>query len=361
MTRIARLLLLALFCGSLAACGGMQPVTRTTAVNEMTFPQALPPDPAMEVSETPPPPVPLLNNTYRTVEGRALYRIGHDDVLEIMVSRGTQQDRFAVPVQEDGTVFVLLTDVQVDSLTSPEAKQAVVHALSRYFNTPRVEVRVKEFNSKKVTVMGSLGGDQLRGSGAAVSLKGKMTVSEAIGVAGGFNAKSNMSKIRVNRPDGTTYLINIYKQIQEGDMSQAFVLDDGDTILVSEHVKGMEDRIYLLGEVKTPGPVPLFRGLTVMQAVAGVGGWSDNARFDQAAVIRAQPDKTEILLVDLRRLMIDGDKKIDQYLRANDVVFIPRIAIADWNSVINQLMPTFALINQPIQTLLTIRALGTLR
>jgi hypothetical protein len=43
------------------------------------------------------------------------------------------------------------------------------------------------------------------------------------------------------------------------------------------------------------------------------------------------------------------------------VVFIPRIAIADWNSVINQLMPTFALINQPIQTLLTIRALGTLR
>ena len=113
----------------------------------------------------------------------------------------------------------------------------------------------------------------------------------------------------------------------------------------------------MLGEVKTPGPAPYFPNLTLGQLVAQVGGWTDAARYDQAAIIRSAAGVTEILTVDLRRLLLEGEKRIDQYLKPNDVVFVPRTPIANWNAFIGQIRPTFDLINQPLYTILSIKAI----
>jgi protein involved in polysaccharide export with SLBB domain len=146
--------------------------------------------------------------------------------------------------------------------------------------------------------------------------------------------------------------------MQEGDPALEFVLDAGDTIVVPEQVKGEERRVFLLGEVKTPGPVPYFPNLTLGQLIAQVGGWTDGALFEESAIIRSASGVTEIFTVDLRRLLLEGEKRIDQYLKPNDVVFVPRTPIANWNAFVNQIRPTFELINQPLYTVLSIKAIG---
>jgi hypothetical protein len=39
------------------------------------------------------------------------------------------------------------------------------------------------------------------------------------------------------------------------------------------------------------------------------------------------------------------------------VVFVPRTPIANWNAFIGQIRPTFDLINQPLYTILSIKAI----
>jgi polysaccharide export outer membrane protein len=290
------------------------------------------------------------------VNGAPRYRIGPGDVLDLVISRGATQDKIQTSVRSDGKVFVLLTEVDVNGLTTEQAGAAIARELAVFFRHPLADIQIKEYNSKKISVFGSVGAIT-RASGTSLPLTGRMTLIEAIGKAGGFHANAGMDRVKVTRASGKSYVVNMFRYMQEGDPALEFVLDAGDTVVVPEQTKGEEPVVYLLGEVKKPGPVPYFPKLTMGQLVAQVGGWTDGALFEESAIVRASSEVTEIITVDLRRLLLEGDKRIDQYLRPNDIVFVPRTSIANWNAFINQLIPTFTLINQPVSTILSIRAL----
>ena len=344
-------------CLLLAGCGGLQRVPNPTSVNPPTFPQpqvAIAPSPAELPAELPPPPTE--NRAFVLVNGTPQYRIGPGDVLDLVITRGPIQDKIQTIVRSSGKIFVLLAEVNVDGLTIEQAGSAIAKELAPFFRNPSVEVQVKEYNSKKVSVFGSVG-TMTRASGVTLPLTGRLTLIEAIGKSGGFHANASMDKVRVTRADGKSYIVNMFKYMQEGDLTLEFVLDAGDIVFVPEAVKGEEQVVYLLGEVKKPGPVPYFPKLTMAQLIAQAGGWTDGALFEESAIVRASSEVTEIITVDLRRLLLEGDKRIDQYLRPNDVVFVPRTSIANWNAFVNQLIPTFTLINQPVSTILSIRAL----
>ncbi len=348
-----------LFCVLLAGCGGLEVPSYSTTVNAPTFPQpqAVPaPSSAEPPAELPPPPTE--NSAFVTTAGVPQYRIGPGDVLEILVTRGAAQERLQAVVRPTGIVSVLLAEANVNGLTTDQAAAAIDKELSVFFRRPTAEVQVKEYNSKKVTVFGAVGA-QARASSSTVPLTGRVTLMDAIAKAGGFHQNASLDRVRVSRASGTTYRVNVFRFIQDGDLSQEFVLDAGDAIFVPEQVKGEERRVFLLGEVKTPGPAPFFPNLTLGQLVAQAGGWTDAARYDQAAVIRSAAGVTEILTVDLRRLLLEGDRRIDQFLKPNDVVFVPRTPIANWNAFIGQIRPTFDLINQPLYTVLSIKAISS--
>jgi protein involved in polysaccharide export with SLBB domain len=344
-------------CLVVAGCGGLQVPSYSTAVNAPTFPQpqaAPAPSPAERPAELPPPPTE--NSAFVTVAGVPQYVIGPGDLLELAVTRGPTQEKLQTVVRPTGIVNVLLAEVKVDGLTTDQAATAIAKELSVFFRRATVDVQVKEYNSKKVTVFGAVG-PQAKASANTIPLTGRVTLMDAIAKAGGFHQNASLDRIRVNRAPGKTYTVNVFRFIQDGDLSQEFVLDAGDAVFVPEQVKGEERRVYLLGEVKTPGPAPFFPNLTLAQLIAQVGGWTDAALYDQAAIIRSAAGVTEILTVDLRRLLLEGEKRIDQYLKPNDVVFVPRTPIANWNAFIGQIRPTFDLINQPLYTILSIKAI----
>jgi len=341
----------------LAGCGGLQKPSYSTTVNAPTFPQpqtAPAPSPAEPPTELPPPPTE--NSAFATIAGVPQYLIGVGDILEIVVTRGPTPEKLQTAVRPTGIVNVILVEVKVTGLTTDQAAAAIAQELSVFFRRPTVDVQVKEYNSKKVTVFGAVG-TQAKVTASTIALTGRMTLMEGIAKAGGFQQNASLDRVRVRRASGKTHTVNVFRFIQDGDLSQEFVLDAGDTVFVPEQVKGEERRVYLLGEVKTPGPAPYFPNLTLAQLIAQVGGWTDAARYDQAAIIRSAAGVTEILTVDLRRLLLEGERRIDQYLRPNDVVFVPRTPIANWNAFIGQIRPTFDLINQPLYTILSIKAI----
>ncbi len=324
-----------------------------TVVNPETFPQAIPTYTAPLPSELPPPVTE--NSTFVTIDGIPQYRIGPGDLLEIFVTKGPSQEKIQVPVRAHGRISVGLVEVQVGGLTADQAAMEITRALSVYFRKPLVDVVVKEYNSKKVSVLGAVGTTP-RGGIGTIPLTGRTTLLEVIAKAGGLAPTASLERVRVTRESGKAYTVNMFQYIQEGDLSQEFILDAGDVVFVPERVPGEERRVFLLGEVKTPGPVPYYPSLSVSQLLAQVGGWTDGALFEEARIIRPDPKTPEIIAVDLGRLILDGDRRIDQFLRPNDVVFIPRTRIANWNAFLAQLRPTLEFLSIPFQNFLVIRA-----
>ena len=317
----------------LAACYRL-PVPIATTVTPETFPQTIPEE-ASRVSENPPPSV-TENQTFVMIDGIPIYRIGPGDVLDLLVTRGATQDKIQAIVRATGRIFVLQVEVNVDGSTTEQAANEIARELSRFFRNPVVDVSVKEYNSKKLSILGAIG---TTGRGPVLSLTGRTTLVEAIARVGGFGATARTEEIRIARGD-KTYTVNMFQYIQEADRVGDIVLDAGDVVLVPDRTREEEQRVFVLGEVKTPGPVPFRPRMTVGQLVAQVGGWTDGARIQEARIIRGDQKSPEIIGLDLDRLILNGDQRIDQYLRPNDVVLIPRTQIADWNGYLAQLRPT---------------------
>ncbi len=308
-----------------------------TVVNPETFPQPIVSFAPAVPSELPPPVTE--NRTFVTIDGVPQYRIGPGDVLDVFVTRGPTQERLQIPVRANGRVSVNLVDVSVQGLTADQAASEITRALSKYYRNPSVEVLVKEYNSKKVSILGAVGGTP-RGGVGTIPLTGRTTLLELIAKAGGLAPNASLERVRVTREDGKAYTVNLYQLIQEGNLTQEFILDTGDVVFVPERVPGEERRVFLLGEVKAPGPVPFYPSLTLSQLMAQAGGWTDGALFDEARIIRGDLNKPEVVEVNLGRLVLNGDRRIDQFLRPNDIVYIPRTRIANWNAFLAQLRPT---------------------
>jgi len=331
------------------------PLATPTSENPENFPQPiLPLPPPTEVVEELPPPV-TENKTFVTIDGVAQYRIGPGDLLDVFITRGSVQDRVQVPVRANGRIAVSFVEVPVEGLTADQAAAAISRALSAYIRNPIVDVLVKEFSSKRVSVVGAVG-VTARGGTGLIALAGRTPLLEAIMKAGGFAPNASINKVSVTRASGKTYTVNMFRYIQEGDLSQEFTLDAGDIIYVPERGLGEERRVFLLGEVKNPGAIPLVPNMTVGQLVGQAGGWKDEARYDEARIIRGDLKSPEIISIDLARLMMDGDRRIEQYLKPNDIVYIPRTHIANWNAFLATLRPTLEFISIPFQSITTIKA-----
>ncbi len=89
--------------------------------------------------------------------------------------------------------------------------------------------------------------------------------------------------------------------------------------------------------------VDLDRKTTVGQLIAQVG-YNDLAVLDDVRVIRGDARKPEVISVDIQRLYQYGDRSQDIVLRDNDIVFVPRQRIGDWNAFLTKINPTLTLL-----------------
>ena len=87
----------------------------------------------------------------------------------------------------------------------------------------------------------------------------------------------------------------------------------------------------------------LDRRTTVGQLLAQVG-YNDLAVLDDIRVIRGDARKPEVIPVDLQRFFQYGDRSQDIVLKDNDIVFVPRQRIGDWNAFLAKINQTMLLL-----------------
>lgn len=84
-------------------------------------------------------------------------------------------------------------------------------------------------------------------------------------------------------------------------------------------------RVAVLGQVTRPGIVDLAQGATVLDALASAGGLAPDAGLGEARLIRGQDP---VIVIDLDRLLLQGDLSLNQRLEPGDSLVIPEDAAA---------------------------------
>jgi polysaccharide export outer membrane protein len=103
-------------------------------------------------------------------------------------------------------------------------------------------------------------------------------------------------------------------------------------------------RVYVGGEVNTPGEfITVGPTLTLSQAISRAGGTKLSAAEGSVYVIRRGPDdKPEFLSTDWGAVRTGHDPNADVRLAPYDVVFVPKLGIAEVYKWYNQFIQQFA-------------------
>jgi len=88
-------------------------------------------------------------------------------------------------------------------------------------------------------------------------------------------------------------------------------------------VESGSQRFYILGEVVNTGEYPLVKHLTVLQAFALAGGFTEWASKDEILVLRKENGKDVTIRVDYKEIADGQNLEQNVKIKADDTVIVP--------------------------------------
>jgi polysaccharide export outer membrane protein len=159
-------------------------------------------------------------------------QLGVDDVFEVRVHA---EPDLSGPyrVDTDGSIdFPFVGRITVVGMRSGDVQKLIAEKLKDgYLRNPQVSVMVKEWNSRKISVLG-----QVQKPGPVAYFL-RMTILDAIAAAGGFTAIADKNEVTLRRESGGKVATQTYpvRDITEGSYPN-IVLVPGDILVVQERL-----------------------------------------------------------------------------------------------------------------------------
>jgi len=280
------------------------------------------------------------------------YRIGPEDVLAISVFEWELREEtrtLEARVSQSGCVVLpVIGMLAAGGRSTAELQQEVERILTRkkILKNPRVTVEVKEFQSKRISVVGAVqepgvytlhqnattlldvlslagGPDERAGEAAYVIRTGKRAgpIRAAAPVpldleTGETEATERRERGRVppDRAVVDRVTVDLYELLELGDLSLNMVLVDGDIVHVPEAA-----RFYVFGYVREPGGFPLKRPTTVLDAIALARGLREREASPERCIMKRRTAAGEVV-VSLDLVSIARGEAPNHFLQAGDII-----------------------------------------
>ncbi|MFQ5952959.1 MAG: polysaccharide biosynthesis/export family protein [Candidatus Omnitrophota bacterium] len=101
-----------------------------------------------------------------------------------------------------------------------------------------------------------------------------------------------------------------------------------------------DKKVFLLGQVLKQGAYRLERGDRVINLITLAGGFTKDAVPSCTHIVRGGYEGSEIIRVNLSRLIHNADISQNVYLKEGDIVFVPESEIAQYNFVLQKIFPS---------------------
>jgi protein involved in polysaccharide export with SLBB domain len=246
--------------------------------------------------------------------------LGPGDVLTFGLYSQPDLQRAEVAVGPDGRISYLeAQDVPAAGLTIDELRAKLDEELGKYRRSPHSLVTPVAFRSKKYYMLGKV---MTKG---VYTLDRPMTVLEAVARARGLE-NGLVDRNVIDLADfshsflvrgGQRINLNFESLFRDGDLSQNIAIEPGDYL----YFPAAEAReVYVLGEVRLPGPTSYNPEMTIIGAIAARGGFTDRGFRARVLVVRGSLDNPQKIPVDTHAI-VDG-KALDFRLQPKDIIYV---------------------------------------
>ncbi|MEA5466098.1 SLBB domain-containing protein [Leptothoe sp. PORK10 BA2] len=338
---------LTFFCVALAAIT-VAPIPATASLPPL-------PGSSSTVSTTPPP-------AYSAPPAETAYTLGAGDVVRVDIFRVPQYSGER-EVALDGTLNLpLVGPVNVAGLSIDETTALLSSQYAQYLRRPLVTLSLLSRRPLQVGISGEIntpGAYTLTQTGTQAP-----RLTQLLEKAGGVTQVADIHQVQIQRPgrDGNPqiFTVDLWQLLDTGNSQYDISLRDGDSIFIPTGTLSLQEaslladasfaasvsqpiNIAVIGEVYRPGPYTLQGGLattrdagdtgssartstptTVTRALQLAGGIRPRANIRQVQIVRpTRAGGTQVIDVDLWKLLETGDIYQDIALQANDTIFVP--------------------------------------
>jgi polysaccharide export outer membrane protein len=289
------------------------------------------------------------------------YLLGPNDLIGVTVY---QHPELSVPSSEtatipgalitgDGTASLpLVGAVRLGGMTIADAQTLLEGDYAQYVKGARVNLQLIKAESLRYYLLGAFAAPGVKYPGQDMSLLDALALGGSVDMSGADLYQAYVAHGATKLP------IDLHALLVDGDMSQNMILASGDAIVVPS---AADESAYVFGAVGKPGAIQFQGGaLSLLQAISAAGmdltSFTD-ARFSDIRVIRAQGARATFMVVDAGKIL--AGQAAPLALQPGDIVFVPPSAIATWNQVLAQLLPSLQTVATGIQPFVSIRYLQT--
>src|SRR5271156_974404 len=161
------------------------------------------------------------------------YKLRKGDSFDVDFAM-TPEFNQVIAVQPDGYITLkAIGSMYVEGQTVPELTQTLTNAYTKILHDPVIAVSLKDFEKPYFIASGQVARP------GKYDLRGDLTVTEAVAIAGGFDDKSKHSQVVLFHPVPTggfeAKVINVKKLMASKDMSEDIRLQPGDMLFVPQN------------------------------------------------------------------------------------------------------------------------------
>jgi len=113
-------------------------------------------------------------------------------------------------------------------------------------------------------------------------------------------------------------------------MLSKYVQNPEVTVIVTD---SRSKQVLILGEVARPGAYPIGESITILEAIAKAGNYTERAALRSVTITRKpEPGSPKMIKVNLKKVIPEGDTSKDIALEPGDVVYLPKRHMSVWDA-----------------------------
>jgi polysaccharide biosynthesis/export protein len=276
----------------------------------------------------------------------AEYMLGPGDELALNVWHRPEVSEEKMVVGPDGIINVQrIGSITVSNRTRADVAREIQQKFAAFYESPEVTLSVKNYNNNKAFVLGRVENP------GVVRFPGRGTLLEALSLAGGLPVRQSeafLTKCAIIRGKDQIIWVDLRELLNNGNMALNAPILNNDVIFIPE---SEDEMVYVMGEVKIPGALKLKTRLTYLDALMLAGGPTDSADPTKTYLIRFD-GKTGIKReIDLQAMLSTASLKDNFMLQDNDVIYVARSGLANFNYVLRQVLPALQVLDLTTNTL----------
>jgi polysaccharide biosynthesis/export protein len=263
------------------------------------------------------------------------YVLGSGDIVTVTVWGHPELSGKRV-VGPDGEIQLpFVGSFRVAGYNADDAGGKLTSALREDYLNTAASVTIDSYNSNQVIVLGHVARQ------GVLTFAGNPTLLEALAMAGAAPGKDDQSgmptRCAIVRGRDRMMWVDLRPLMKGTDVSLNIRLYRNDLVFVPDPD---DELVYVMGQVKNPGPYPLTANMSFLEALARAGGPNDNAQ--QGKIVLARPSKNSEQVIDLENFVKQGGT--NSQLEPGDIVYVPKSGLAQLGYVMQQINPITSMV-----------------